>query len=77
MRHLLCTFVLAVCCASAARAQDIPDPEVVNTNDFRGRVEGTFEWEPIDDLSIEAGVQLRLNNDLGSVDCFQTSVGAK
>ena len=77
MRRFICILTLVLCCASAAMAQDIPAPEVVNTNDFRGRVEGSFEWEPIDDLSFEAGVQLRLNNDLGSVDRIQTSVGAK
>jgi hypothetical protein len=63
--------------ATVALAQEVPAPGVVNTNDFRGRVEGSFEWEPIDDLSFEAGLQLRLNNDLGTVDCFHTSFGAE
>ncbi len=66
-----------VCLATNVVAQDIPAPAVVNTNDFRARVEGAFEWEPVKNLSLEAGLQLRLNNDLGSVDRFQTSFGAE
>lgn len=50
-------------------------PNVVNTNDFRGRIEGAFEWEVVDDLSVEASVQMRLNNDLSSIDRFQTGIG--
>ena len=77
MRRGLTILFALICLANTAIAQGIPAPGVVNTNDFRGRVEGSFEWEPIKDLSLEAGVQLRLNNDLGSVDCFHTSIGAE
>ena len=77
MRRAILTFMSVVGLATVALAQEVPAPGVVNTNDFRGRVEGSFEWEPIDDLSFEAGLQLRLNNDLGSVDCFHTSCGAE
>ena len=77
MRRGLTILFALICLANTAIAQGIPAPGIVNTNDFRGRVEGSFEWEPIKDLSLEAGVQLRLNNDLGSVDCFHTSLGAE
>ncbi|MBQ8367219.1 MAG: DUF2490 domain-containing protein [Alistipes sp.] len=59
-----------------ATAQEPFTPARSTTNDFRGRVEGAFEWEVVDDLTLEAGVQLRLNNDLATVDRIQTSVGA-
>ena len=75
MRGRLITLITILCFVGTATAQDIPAPTVVNTNDFRGRVEGSFEFEPIKDLSFEAGVQLRLNNDLGSVDRIHTSLG--
>lgn len=77
MRRGLTILFTLIYLTTTAMAQDIPAPDVVNTNDFRGRVEGSFEWEPIKDLSLEAGVQLRLNNDLGSVDSFHTSIGAE
>ena len=76
-KAILTILSVFVALTTTAFAQDVPAPGVVNTNDFRGRVEGSFEWEPIKDLSLEAGVQLRLNNDLGSVDCFHTSFGAE
>ena len=77
MRGRLITLITILCFVGTATAQDIPAPTVVNTNDFRGRVEGSFEFEPIKDLSFEAGVQLRLNNDLGSVDRIHTSLGVE
>ncbi len=52
-----------------------PQPGVVNSNDFRGRVEGAFEWEFAKDLSFEAAVQMRLKSDFSTVDRIQTSVG--
>lgn len=77
MRKAILTIISVVALATTALAQEIPAPGVVNTNDFRGRVEGSFEWEPIEDLSLEAGLQMRLNHDLGSVDSFHTSLGAE
>ena len=77
MKRLILSIVTTVALATTALAQETPTPGVVSTNDFRGRVEGSFEWEPIKDLSLEAGLQLRLNNDLGTVDCFHTSFGAE
>lgn len=59
----------------SAMAQESFTPSQITTNDFRGRVEGAFEWEVIKDLSIEAGLQMRLNNDFGSLDRLQTSAG--
>ena len=80
MNRFIRTMLLAVSIfgfGTIASAQDIPDAERVTTNDFRGRLEGTFEWKVAKDLSLEAGLQLRLNNDLGSVDRIHTSVGAQ
>lgn len=78
MKRVILGIVAVVALATTALAQDDIQPGVhPTTNDFRGRVEGSFEWEPIKDLSLEAGLQLRLNNDLGSVDCFHTSFGAE
>ena len=54
MKRLLA--ILAMFFAVGATAQEIPAPAVVNTNDFRARVEGAFEWEPVKNLSLEAGV---------------------
>lgn len=56
-------------------AQEIPEPTDVSTNDFRGRVEASFEYKPMKRLSLEAGVQLRLKDDFSSVDRTQTSFG--
>lgn len=74
MRKLTTLFALLLTAATLS-AQDTNNPTVVNTNDFRGRVEGSFEWEVAKNLNLEAGVQLRLNNDLGSVDRIQSSLG--
>ena len=67
---LLIAMVLGI---TSLAAQEFT-PNVVNTNDFRGRIEGAFEWEVVDDLSVEASVQMRLNNDLSSIDRFQTGI---
>lgn len=45
------------------------------TNDFRGRVEGAFEWEFVKDLSLEASLQMRLKEDFSTVDRIQTTIG--
>ncbi len=74
MRKIL-AILLLFCAVGVTSAQSVHVPAVVNTNDFRGRIEGAFEWEFVDDLSLEAGVQLRLNNDMGSVDRLQTNLG--
>ena len=74
MRRLILTFV-ALCFGATLWAQDILQPTDVNTNDFRARVEGAFEWEVAKNLSVEAGVQLRLKDDFATVDRTQTSVG--
>lgn len=75
MRKILLLATL-LCLTLVASAQEAFTPTRSTTNDFRGRVEGAFEWEVVDDLTLEAGVQLRLNNDLATVDRIQTSVGA-
>jgi hypothetical protein len=65
----------AIFLSISAIAQENFTPSKQSTNDFRGRVEGAVEWEVVKNLSLEAGLQMRLNNDLGSVDRFQTSAG--
>ncbi|MBO7307201.1 MAG: DUF2490 domain-containing protein [Alistipes sp.] len=61
-------------CTTSLVAQEFT-PKVVNTNDFRGRIEGAFEWEVAKDLSLEASLQMRLKNALSTVDRFQTGIG--
>ena len=68
---------LLLCSSYMAVAQESIEPIRRSTNDFRGRVEAAFEFEPIKNLSLEAGVQLRLKDDFASVDRIQTSVGAE
>lgn len=46
------------------------------TNDIRGRMEGVVEWDVTKDLSLEAGVEARLNNNIGSMDRIHTFAGA-
>ena len=77
MKRLILSIVACIILTTTAFAQEIEPGINPTTNDFRGRVEGSFEWEPIKNLSLEAGLQLRLKNDLGSVDCFHTSFGAE
>ena len=74
MRRLSIVVALLFTLTSLA-AQGVAESGVVTTNDFRARVEGAFEWSPVKDLSLEAGLQLRLKEDMTSVDRFQTNVG--
>ncbi len=67
---LLCTSYMAI-------AQESIEPGRRDTRDFRGRAEASFEFEPIKNLSLEAGVQLRLKDDFASVDRIQTTIGAE
>lgn len=67
--------ILLLATIGAVQAQEIPTPASVTSEDFRGRIEGAVEWEVVKNLSLEAGLQMRLNNNLRSVDRFQTSVG--
>ena len=75
MKKLLSTIALLLAAASLS-AQEFT-PAVQNTNDFRGRIEGAFEWEVAKDLSLEASVQMRLKNDFATVDRIQSAVGLK
>lgn len=75
MKKIIISAILLLGLMPTLSAQDIPTPTDVTTNDFRGRIEGNFEWEVIDDLSIEAGLQLRLKDDFSSLDRTQTSLG--
>lgn len=75
MKKLLSTIALLFAVASLS-AQEFT-PAIQNTNDFRGRIEGAFEWEVAKDLSLEASVQMRLKNDFATVDRIQSAVGLK
>lgn len=66
---------LTLCASVSLWAQGDYVPSKVNSSDVRARVEGAFEWEPIKNLSFEAGLQLRLNDNLAAVDRFQTTLG--
>ena len=67
--------IVALLFAVASLSAEEYVPGVVNSNDFRGRVEGAFEWEFAKDLSLEASVQMRLKSDFSTVDRIQSGVG--
>ncbi|MBQ3042930.1 MAG: DUF2490 domain-containing protein [Alistipes sp.] len=67
--------VVALACYASAGAQDVAEAYDTTSNDFCARVDGAFEWEPVKNLSLEAELQLRLKDDLSSVDRFQTTFG--
>ena len=75
MKKIIISTILLIGLMPSLLAQEIPTPTDVNTEDLRGRIEGSFEWDIIDDLSIEAGLQLRLKDNFSSVDRTQTSFG--
>ena len=78
MKRGIFTLVALITFATTAFAQEDIEPGIrPTTTDFRGRVEAAFEYEPVKNLSFEAGVQLRLKDDFSSVDRIQTTVGAK
>lgn len=78
MKKLLSTIFLLLVVASLSAQVVSPDtPTRQNSNDFRGRIEGAFEWEVAKDLSLEASVQMRLKNDFATVDRIQSAVGVK
>ena len=66
-----------MCTSYMAVAQQDVEPVRRSSNDFRGRAEAAFEFEPVKNLSLEAGVQLRLKDDFATVDRIQTTVGAE
>lgn len=76
-RITISTILLILCLTTTLSAQTIPPPTDVNTTDYRGRVEGKFEWEVVKDLSLEAGLELRLKDDFSNIDRTQTSFGLK
>lgn len=62
---------------SANAQSDTPKPDVADVvDDIRGRMEGVIEWGVTKDLSLEAGVEARLKNNIGSMDRIHTFVGA-
>lgn len=76
--YYVVTFVSLLCVTiTTLRAQDIPAPERATSNDLRARVEGAFEWEPVKHLSFEASFQMRLKEDMSTVDRLQTGVGVE
>lgn len=76
MKRLQRLLLLAALVAAATdiRAQV---PTTVRDNDLRGRVEAAFEASPVKNLSLTAGVQLRLSGDMSDVDRLHTSLGAQ
>ena len=73
MKKLISTISLLFVVMSLS-AQELT-PTLSNSNDFRGRIEGAFEWDVVKNLSLEASVQMRLKDDFSSVDRIQTGVG--
>ena len=73
MRKFFIAIVALLTCASLSAQNIIPG--VTNSSDVRGRLGGAFEWEIVDDLSLEASLEARLNNNFASVDRLQTGIG--
>lgn len=73
MRKLIIAITALLCCASLSAQNIIPG--VTNQSDVRVRIGGDFEWEIVDDLSLEASLEMRLDNNLANVDRLQTGIG--
>lgn len=73
MKKLIVSALLLISFVTLS-AQELT-PTIVNTNDFRGRVEGGFECKIAKDLNLEAGIEMRLKSDFQTVDRMQTSIG--
>lgn len=73
MRKFFIAIVALLTCASLSAQNIIPG--VTNSSDVRGRLGGAFEWEIVDDLSLEASLEARLNNNFANVDRLQTGIG--
>lgn len=75
---ILATLFIPVALLNSASAQSgVPDPQINDVvEDVRGRFEGAIEWDVTKDLSLEAGVETRLNNNIGSMDRIHSFVGA-
>lgn len=70
-------FIPAILPSSASAQSAVPEPQIVDVvEDVRGRMEGVFEWGVTKDLSLEAGVEARFKDNIGSVDRIHTFVGA-
>lgn len=63
---------------SYATAQEfVPKREIMDVvSDVRGRMEGAIEWSVTKNLSLEAGVESRFKDNIGSIDRIHTFVGA-
>ena len=68
--------LLPLAFVGSASAQVIP-PSTDTAEDLRGRIEAAAEWGVTKDLDIEAGIETRLNNHIGSVDRLHSYIGAK
>lgn len=75
---IIASLFLPIALLNSANAQSVvPDPTVMDVvEDVRGRVESVIEWDVTKDLSLEAGVETRLSNNIGSLDRIHTFVGA-
>lgn len=70
-------FIPAILPSSASAQSAVPEPQVMDVvEDMRGRMEGVFEWGVTKDLSLEAGIEARFKDNIGSVDRIHTFVGA-
>ena len=75
---IIASLFLSLALLNSANAQSgVPQPGVMDVvEDVRGRMEGVIEWGVTKDLSLEAGVEARLKNNIGSMDRIHTFVGA-
>ena len=75
---IIASLFLPLALLNSANAQSgVPQPGVMDVvEDVRGRMEGVIEWGVTKDLSLEAGVEARLKNNIGSMDRIHTFVGA-
>lgn len=64
------------CLIDSANAQYM-EPTTVTTDDLRGRIEAAVEWSATKNLDIEAGIETRLNNNIGSVDRLHSFLSAE
>lgn len=70
-------FIPAILLNTANAQSGVPKPyEKDVVEDVRGRTEGAIEWGITKNLSLEAGVEARFKDNIGSLDRIHTFVGA-
>ena len=75
---IVASLLLSFAALNAASAQEfVPQRKIMDVvDDVRGRMEGAVEWDVTKDLSLEAGVETRFKDNIGSMDRIHTFVGA-